>query len=95
MVAFDALLQHRGQQLYVLFEADAFADLDEVLTAYARAEFRIVQQQIRELRSLLHQVQLGHSRRFPLKLGGWNTYQFAQYVTRIIEGQRLVEITCK
>jgi hypothetical protein len=58
----------------------------------APAKFRIVQQQVRELAALLHQIQLGHPGNLAFKLGKRYAEQLAEHVPRIVEAQRLVKV---
>jgi len=44
---------------------------------------------------LLNQVQLRHTLGFALEFLDWNTQQLAQYVTGIVEGQRLIKVAGK
>ena len=88
-VAVDALGEALGEQIDVRLQPDATADLHEVLAPHA-AVLGIVQQQIRQLAALLHQVEarqtgdlLDEARR---------PEQLAQDDTRIVEAQRLIEI---
>jgi hypothetical protein len=52
-----------------------------------------MEEQVGKFRALLHQVKFGHPFRFPFKFRGWNTHKFAQDVSGVIEGQRLIKIT--
>jgi hypothetical protein len=54
-------------------------------------ERRIVQEQISKFPSLLHEVDSRHSRDLLLKTQ--LAKQFAQYDSRIVEAERLIEIT--
>lgn len=91
MVALNAAFQDAVQQFDVLLERNALADLVQVLAA-ATAELRIVQQQVGELRSLLHQVEVRHASRFALEFLGGNAEQFAEHVAGVVEAECLVEI---
>ena len=55
-------------------------------------ELRIVEQEVGELRSLLHETDLGHSFSFAFELRGGNANQFGEHVAGIVEGERLVEV---
>src|SRR6266436_9372169 len=85
VVSLDAGFEHRIQQLNILFEPDAFADLDEMFATYARTEFWVVEQKVRELCALLDEVELGHPRGFAFKLSGGNAHQLAQNVACIVK----------
>src|SRR5579864_657292 len=63
--------------------------------AHFRLELRIVQQQISQLRSLLHQIDLGHALGLALEFLGRNTDQLSEYIPGIVEGERLVKVACK
>jgi hypothetical protein len=54
-----------------------------------------MQEKIRELGALLNQVQLGHALGLAFEFLNRNAKQLAQYVTRIVKGQRLIEIAGK
>ena len=55
-------------------------------------KLRIMQQQVGQLRPLLHQVEFGHAFRLALEFLGRNANQLAQHVTGVVESQRLVEV---
>src|SRR5208282_212571 len=95
MITLDAVIENLVQQSDVVFEADALPHFVEVLPAHARLEFRVVEQQVGELRPLLHQVQFGHAGGLALELPGRNSNDFAQNVARVVEGQRLIEVAGK
>jgi hypothetical protein len=83
------------EQFNVFFQANSLAHLVEMLFAHLLPEFGIMQQQVRQLRSLLYQVQLGHALRFSFKFRGRNAHQFAQYIPGIVERQGLIEVAGK
>jgi hypothetical protein len=58
-------------------------------------KLRIVQEQIRKFGALLNQVQLRHALGLALEFLHRNAEQLAQHVTRIVEGQRLIEVAGK
>src|SRR5580692_12546695 len=60
-----------------------------------RLKLRIMQQQVCKFCALLYQVKLCHPLRFAFKLRRRNADQFAEHIARIVESQRLVEITSK
>ena len=51
-----------------------------------------LQQQVRQFRALLHQVDFGHSLGLALEVLGGNANQFGQHVARIIKCERLVKV---
>ena len=73
----------------VRLQADAFADFDEVLPAYFPV-LGIVQQKVRQLSALLHQMDLGQTGDPVAEIG--NAHHVRQYVTGIVKAQRLIEI---
>ncbi len=81
--------QQFQQQRNIGFQPDAFAHLDEVLAAHA-AEFRIVQQKVRELAALLYQVDVRQSGDTLAETR--NTQKVAQNVPRIVKAERLIEV---
>jgi hypothetical protein len=81
--------QELRQQGNVGFQADPLANLDEVFSADP-AELRIVQQKIRELTALLHQVDIRQS--VYALAEARNAQKIAQHVPRIVETERLVEV---
>jgi hypothetical protein len=95
VVSIDAAIEDPVKQLDVLFQGNAFAGGQQVLTANPAAELRIVQQQIGELRSLLNQAQLGHAAGLAVEFLYRDIQQLAEHKTRIVEAQRLVEVTGK
>ena len=90
--AWNSVVKNLIKQRNIFFEPDALADFVQVFFAHPSLELRIVQQQISELRPLLHQVQSRHAGGFALELLGWNTDQFGQNIAGIVEGERLVEV---
>ena len=78
-----------GEQVDVRLQPDATAHLHEVLAPHA-AVLGIVQQEIRQLATLLHQVEARQTG--DLIDEARRPEQFAQDNTRIIEAQRLIEI---
>src|ERR1022692_2366178 len=91
-VAIHAGFEDLVKQFDVPFEADALAYLVEMFFADLGFELRVVEQEIGELRTLLHEVDLRHSFRFAFKLRGGNADQLGEHVTGIIEGEGLVEV---
>ena len=88
----DVPLGRNGKHKQIV--SKILADLDQVLLAHAPI-LRIVQKKISQLGALLNQVQFRHALDFALEFLDRNAQQFAQDVTRIVEGQRLVEIAGK
>src|SRR6266496_558101 len=68
-VAVNALLKEPRQLLNVLLETDSFTDFDQVLFTDTTV-FRVVQQQISQFASLLHQVHVRQARDLFTKPGG-------------------------
>src|SRR5690242_17534229 len=64
-----------------------------MLGACLRAELGIVQQQVGELTALLNEVQLGHPVRLALELAGRDAEYLGKNIPRVVETQRLIEIT--
>ena len=87
-VAVDVFQQMR-QQADVLFQPDALPDLDQVLFADA-AVLRVVEQQVGEFSSLLHQANFGQA--FDPFCKSRCADQLAQHDPRIVEAERLIEI---
>src|ERR1700676_3619016 len=94
-MAVDASVEQLVQKLDVALESNPLADLVQMFLANFGFELRIMQQQVGELRALLHQVDLGHAFGFSLELLGRNADQFGEHVAGIVEGKRLVEIACE
>src|ERR1700688_1131124 len=88
----DSGLENLVEQFDVPLEANALSYLMKMLFPHLRLEFWIVQQQVGELRSLLHEVDLRHAFCFAFKFSGRNADEFSQHVARIIEGERLIEV---
>ena len=88
-VIFHAPAQELGQQIDVLLEAHALAGFDEVLTAHA-AEFRVVAEQVGQLRTLLDQVDGGQAPDLFIKSA--QAEHLAQDDAGIVKAQRLVEV---
>ena len=70
-------------------QADPFAYFDEVLPPYFPV-FGVVQQKVRQLSALLHQMDLGKTGHAVAEIG--NAHHVCQYVTGIVKAQRLIEI---
>jgi len=92
LMAIDAGIEELVEQFDVALEANALAHLAQMFLPHFGFEFRIMQQQIRQFRALLYQVDLGHALGFALEFLGGNPNQFGEHVARIIEGERLVEV---
>src|SRR5664279_309620 len=91
MKTFDLVRQELVQRSDIRLEAHALASLVQMLAAYL-FEFGIVEQQIRQFASLLHQVQFGHSGNLALVLARRNSQQLAENITGVVEAQRLVKV---
>ena len=85
----DPLAQNGDEQLDVRLQPDALAGFHQMLPAHA-AEFRIVQNQVRELASLLHEPRARHPRDLFLEAG--QSQHFAEGDAGIIETQCLIEV---
>src|SRR5262249_31948324 len=66
LVAFGKSFQSFRKQLNVVLQADLLSCLDQVMAPHT-AEFRIMQDQVRELSALLYQVDLGQSPDFVME----------------------------
>src|SRR5579863_1559796 len=66
-----------------------------MLFPHSSLKLRIMQQQVRQLGALLDEIELRHPMRLALELSSRNADQFAQHIARVVESQRLVEITSK
>ncbi len=91
-VEFEVLIERverAREQLHVVFQAHFFAGLDQVF-ASDTAKIRVVQDQIRQLRTLMHQVNARKSGNLFAK--GRSAEQFAQQKAGVVEAQRLVEV---
>ena len=89
-VPVDPVEEQLGEQPDVVLETNPLAHLDEMLPAHA-AVFGIVQQQVRELSALLHQVDAGEPG--DLLVEGRGAEQLAQDGAGVLEAQRLVKVT--
>lgn len=95
VIAFDAVVENLVQQCNILLQANAFADLIEMLLADSRAELRIVQQQVGEFGPLLDQIEFRHASRFAFELRRRNPQQLAEDIAGVVETQGAVKITGK
>lgn len=91
----DPRVQQLVQKLDVALQANSLADLAKMFFPHLRAKLRVVQQQVRELRALLHEVDFGHSLRLALEFFGRDADQLRQHIAGIVESQRLVKVTCE
>src|SRR5712671_1785623 len=73
-----------------MFQANALAGLDQIVAPHP-AELRIVQNQVAELRSLLHEVHLRQSGHFVVE--AMKADEFAQHDPGVVKAERLVEVT--
>lgn len=92
IVAFDAVIERLVEQADIVLQANALADLVEMLAADAGAKFGIVQQQVSQFGTLLDEIEFGHAARFALEFVGGNADEFAEDVAGVVEGERLVEV---
>ena len=92
VVTLDLVRQKAVERVDVGLQPNGLAGLVQMFAAHARAEFGIVQQQVGELASLLHQVQLSHPGGLTLEFAGGNPQQLGQHVARVVEAQGLVKI---
>ena len=88
-VSVDPRRQELEQPRNVVLQPHPAASLDQMLAPDA-SKLRIVTDEIGELAALLNQIAARQTRYFLFKARGAN--QFAQYQTRIVETERLVEI---
>src|SRR5262249_26183960 len=95
MVAGNAAVENLIQQRDVVLQANALADLVQMLLANARLEFWIMQQQVCELCALLNEIKSRHPGGLSLELGSRNSHELGEHVAGVVEGQCLVEITGK
>src|SRR5579864_3120789 len=91
----DSLVQDAVQEVDVLLQADALAHFPQVFGTHAVVKLRIVQQQVSQFSSLLHEVELGHALGLAFEFFGRDAEQLAQHVSRVVIAQRLIEITGK
>ncbi len=70
-----ASFENLVKQFDVALQPYAFSNLVKMLLPHLRFELRIVEQQIGEFRSLLHQVNLGHAFGFAFEFCRRNTDQ--------------------
>src|SRR6202030_64227 len=89
LVALRQCVQVFRKQLHVVFQTDEFARFNQMFASNA-AEFRIVQNQIRKLCSLLHQVDLRQTAN--LVVEALHADQLGQHHAGIVETQCLVKI---
>src|ERR1700690_4158531 len=78
MESVDPPVENFVNLIDVFLQSNALAHFDKVIAMHARAELRIVQQQVGKLGALLNQVQLCHALDLALELGNRNTHEFAQ-----------------
>src|SRR6266480_747884 len=88
-VAFDEIIERARKEPDVVLQADAFAGFREVLAAHA-AEIRVVENEIAELRALLHEVHLREA--VDLVAESVETDELAKNHARVVEAERLVKI---
>src|ERR1700686_1160263 len=91
-MAVDARVEQLVKQFDVALETNPLAHFVQMFLANFGLELRIMQQQVGELRALLHQIDLGHPLGFAFEVLGRNADQFGEHVAGIVEGERLIEI---
>src|ERR1019366_9539683 len=91
----DPTVEYLVNLLYVFLEANALAHLEQVIAPDARMELGIMQEKIKKIGAILNHVQLRHALGRALEFLDRNAEQLAQHVTRIVEGQRLIEVAGK
>src|SRR5260370_33336096 len=91
----NPLVEYLVNLLDIVLEANALPHLEQVVAPDARTELRIMQEKISQLGALLNQVQLCHALDSALEFLDRNAQQLAQDITRIVEGQRLIEVAGK
>src|SRR5262249_40021900 len=89
LVAFRQILERPRKEPHVVLQADTLAGLHEMLAPNS-AKIRTMEDQVAELRALLHEICLGKALRLVVKIV--KSDEFAQYDSRIVETERLVEI---
>ncbi len=82
-------VQSLREQLYVVLQTNQFASFDQMFAPNA-AKFRIMQNQVRELRALLHQIDLRQTANLVVK--ALYADQFGKHHAGIVETKRLVKI---
>src|SRR5207248_2844553 len=95
MESWNPAVENLIEQRNIFFQTYALAHLVKVFFADPVLKLGIMQQQIRELRPLLHQIQPRHPSRFTLELVCRDSHQLRQNIPGVVEGQRLVKITGK
>jgi len=93
MESVNAVIENFIEQADVIFQANALPYFIQMFFANSRPEFRIMQQEISQLRSLLDQIDLGHPGCFTFEFLGGDADDFAQDVARVVKRQSLVKIT--
>src|SRR5580765_5263119 len=88
-VAFGKRFKRLGKKLYVVLETDEFAGFEQMFTANP-AKFRIVQNQIRKFRALLHEINL--SKPFDFVMEAVDADEFSENDSGIVETEGLVKI---
>src|SRR5437763_236378 len=94
-ITIDAGFENLIERLDVAFETNTFSSFVKMLFAHLGFELWVVKQQVGELRTLLHQIDLRHAFGFALELGSRNADEFGGHVAGVIEGERLIEVARK
>jgi len=89
-VAVDPLREHPGEKLYVPFEPNLAADLEEISTSDSGV-LRVIREQVRQLGALLHEIEIGECRHFLTKAR--DPQHLAQHDAGVVKAQRLIEVT--
>ena len=76
----DSRVEDAMQHPNVFLQPDALADFVKMFRPHSIVKFRVVQEQVRELSALLHQVELCHARGLTLELLAGNPQQFGEHV---------------
>ena len=91
-VAIDPLREHPREELDVALEPDLAPDLEEIIPSDSRV-LRIVREQVRQLRALLHEIEIGERRDFLTKAR--DPQHLAQHDAGVVKAQCLIEVTCQ
>ena len=86
------MVENLVQQLDALLEPETLTDFIEMLLANPAAKLGIVEQEVRQLRPLLDEVEFRHTRRLAFELVGPDAENLTQDVTGVVERERLVEV---
>src|SRR5215469_627810 len=87
----ETIRKNLRQKIDIVFEANIFASLNEMLSANT-AKLRVVPQQVSEFSPLLNEIGFRKPGHFLVKSG--DTNHFTQHPPGIVEAQSLVEVAC-